>query len=170
MLTPVDQTIRYQDAQQQDLARISLLAREIWPTAYGNILSPDQLDYMLDQLYSLPSLEHQQQEGHCFILVLRGSEAIGFADYSPKQPPLLYHLNKIYLLAGCQGSGLGGSLLREIIRRVRELGATGLELNVNRHNPARYFYEKAGFRIRESADIPIGHGYFMNDFIMRLDL
>jgi len=32
------------------------------------------------------------------------------------------------------------------------------------------FYEKRGFTISEEVDIGIGEGYFMNDYIMGLDV
>lgn len=47
------------------------------------------------------------------------------------------------------------------------MNATVLELNVNRQNKARIFYEKFGFVIVEEKDIPIGNGYFMNDYVMQ---
>ena len=45
-------------------------------------------------------------------------------------------------------------------------GATVLQLNVNRHNTAKSFYEKLGFAVIKEEDIDIGSGYFMNDYIM----
>ena len=42
-----------------DLAVIRDLAYAIWPSAYGDILSPGQLQYMLDKIYSLSSLQNQ---------------------------------------------------------------------------------------------------------------
>jgi hypothetical protein len=32
------------------------------------------------------------------------------------------------------------------------------------------FYEKIGFKTILVLDVPIGNGYFMNDFVMQLDL
>lgn len=49
---------------------------------------------------------------------------------------------------------------------VKNLGAENLDLNVNRYNKARFFYEKVGFVIIKEEDIPMGE-YWMNDFVMR---
>jgi ribosomal protein S18 acetylase RimI-like enzyme len=46
-------------------------------------------------------------------------------------------------------------------------GATTLQLNVNRNNPAKIFYEKLGFAVLNEEDIDIGNGYFMNDYVMQ---
>lgn len=37
-------------------------------------------------------------------------------------------------------------------------------------NRARGFYERLGFNVTETVDIPIGEGYFMNDYVMEMDL
>ena len=45
-----------------------------------------------------------------------------------------------------------------------------MELNVNRRNRALHFYERMGMcRLREG-DFPIGDGYYMNDYIMGLEI
>jgi ribosomal protein S18 acetylase RimI-like enzyme len=47
-------------------------------------------------------------------------------------------------------------------------GLTYLELNVNRQNTAIGFYKKLGFKIIAEEDIPIGNGFFMNDYVMQI--
>ena len=48
--------------------------------------------------------------------------------------------------------------------------ATAVELNVNRDNPAISFYKKLGFGIKREEDIDIGEGFFMNDYVLSLQL
>jgi ribosomal protein S18 acetylase RimI-like enzyme len=43
-----------------------------------------------------------------------------------------------------------------------------LDLNVNRNNQAKHFYEKIGFNVIREEDIPIGP-YWMNDYVMRIE-
>jgi GNAT superfamily N-acetyltransferase len=159
-------------AKPGDLQIIQDLAHEIWPHAYGDILSVAQLQYMLDKMYSLASLQHQLLDSlHSFILVFDDKVPVGFASFSPKkEDPSIFHLYKIYVLPRQQGTGTGKMLLEYIISRIKEMGATSLELNVNRHNKARYFYEKQGFLVKKEVDIDIGQGFFMNDYIMQLKL
>jgi GNAT superfamily N-acetyltransferase len=45
-----------------------------------------------------------------------------------------------------------------------------LELNVNRYNRAVGFYEHLGMHRARSGDFDIGHGYWMNDYIMAMPL
>jgi len=155
-----------------DLPVIRDLAQRIWPHAYGEILSPEQLKYMLEQIYSLASLQNQLVAlNHAFILVLDNNIPVGFASFSPKEKNRkIYRLHKIYVLPQQQGTGTGKLLLAHVINSIKSMGATSLELNVNRHNTARLFYEKHGFTIIGEEDIDIGQGYFMNDYVMKLAL
>ncbi len=155
-----------------DLHIIYSLARKIWPSAYGDILSPEQLQYMLNLFYSLSSLEKQVADlHHNFIIVFDEDIPVGFASFSAKEKnSSTYRLHRIYVLPRQQGTGTGKMLLDYIINSIKKSGATALELNVNRYNKARSFYEKQGFKIIAEEDIDIGGGYFMNDYVMQLNI
>lgn len=158
-------------AEIEDIPAIQGLAYEIWPSAYGKILSKAQLDYMLDKIYSITSLEHQFTVlKHNFIIVFADGIPVGFAAYSPHANAEEYHLNKIYVLTDQQGKNLGKKILDYIIKEIKNVGAKTLQLNVNRYNSAIHFYEKQGFKIIREEDIDIGEGFFMNDYVMELKL
>lgn len=158
-------------AEYKDLQIVHELANKIWPSAYGDILASDQLDYMLWQIYSLSSLQNQFENlHHNFIIAFDERVPIGFASFSPKENNNIYKLHKIYVLPQQQGTGIGKLLLNHIIGLIKKSHASTLELNVNRYNKARLFYEKLGFKIIAEEDIDIGNGYFMNDYIMQLDV
>jgi GNAT superfamily N-acetyltransferase len=152
-----------------DINIIGFLAQQIWPHTYGGILSPEQLKYMLKLIYSPKSLRRQiMDEHHQFLVVEQADEPIGFASWSTTADPGIYKLHKIYVLPGRQGKGLGRTLMQFIFETIRPEGGTRLRLNVNRHNKARQFYERMGFTVIGEEDIDIGHGYFMNDYIMEI--
>jgi ribosomal protein S18 acetylase RimI-like enzyme len=159
-------------AKISDMPVVHNLAHEIWPVSYLEILGQAQLDYMLDKIYSLPSLLHQFEVlKHHFILVWEDETPIGFASFSPHSDDAsAYHLNKIYVHPSQQGKNLGRRMLEYIIKEIKKAGAKALQLNVNRHNKALHFYEKQGFKIIRQEDIDIGSGYFMNDYVMELKL
>jgi ribosomal protein S18 acetylase RimI-like enzyme len=73
-------------------------------------------------------------------------------------------------MANQQGKRLGSTMINYVINDIKASGACSLELNVNRNNPARLFYEKIGFKIAYEEDIDIGQGYYMNDYVMRIAL
>ncbi|HEU5366140.1 MAG TPA: GNAT family N-acetyltransferase [Hanamia sp.] len=154
-------------AEIDDLEAISQLAYKIWPSAYQEILGKAQLNYMLDKIYSLHSLEHQFLIlKHQFIMVIEDDRPIGFASFSAHADPEVYHLNKLYVVPDEQGKNIGKQILEYVICEIKNAGANSLQLNVNRFNKALHFYQKQGFKIIREEDIDIGSGYFMNDYVM----
>lgn len=154
-------------ATTKDIYIIQELINQIWPATYGSILTQEQQDYMVAMMYNTEELTKQLTSDHTFLLIWDGERAIGFAGYSPKEDAGIYKLNKIYLHPDYQGKGAGKFLINIVMDEVKATGAQVLELNVNRYNKARYFYEKIGFEVFEEKDINIGNGYWMNDFVMR---
>lgn len=152
-----------------DIPVIRELTFQIWPATYASILSTEQIAYMLDMMYSKESLTSQFAKGHTFILCYQDNEPVGFASWSAVNDGI-YRLHKIYLLPQKQGSGIGKYMIRYIVKDVKKNGGNCLELNVNRYNPAKHFYEKLGFTIYREEDIDIGSGYFMNDYVLRYNI
>lgn len=126
---------------------------------------------MLEEIYSPAALLKQLEHGHTFLIVEENNKKLGFAAYSLLDGVnQVYKLQKIYVLPEFQGRGLGSGLISEVISRVRQQGGEKLRLNVNRFNSAKGYYEKIGFKVIATVDIPIGRGFFMNDYIMELDI
>ena len=151
-----------------DVEIIQELAEAIWPVCYGEIVSPEQLRYMLDLIYTPAALKAQMEKGHQFIIAYEAETPIGFASYSAKsnEEPTTFRLHKIYVLTSLQTKGIGSALLEYVTTQSKNAGATLLELNVNKYNPAKTFYEKKGFQILREEVIDIGNGYVMDDYVM----
>jgi ribosomal protein S18 acetylase RimI-like enzyme len=147
---------------------IKKIANLTWQVTYKEILSAEQMDYMLHLFYDEDALQKQIAQGHQFILAVENNEDVGFASYSLKEneEDVIYKLDKIYVHPNQQGKSIGKILLNYIINDIKTKNAFGLELNVNRHNRALHFYQKNGFEIIKEEDIDIGNGYFMNDYVM----
>lgn len=158
-------------ANLDDCALIRTLACICFPDTYEKILEEDQIDYMMDWMYSLPSLRQQMQEGHHYYMVYEEDDPVGYASFQQEDEDL-FHLQKIYLLPDAQGSGLGSYLFKHIIREIKTMhpAPCRLELNVNRQNKAVKFYEKMGMKKDRQGDFPIGEGFYMNDYIMTISI
>ena len=148
-----------------DIPLVRELTFKVWPQTYAAIISAQQIKFMLEMMYSEASLKKQMNEGAQFIIVYDESEPVGFASYQ-EVSPTIFKLHKIYVLSSQQRKGTGRFMMEHIIENILQLGATSLELQVNRHNKAKRFYENLGFMVSEEADFDIGNGYFMNDYIM----
>ncbi|MFD3000723.1 GNAT family N-acetyltransferase [Pontibacter toksunensis] len=157
-------------ATEADIKTIHRLAEAIWAPTYSSILSQEQVDYMFGVIYAEDELAKQMQTEQTFLLLYEEDEPVGFAAYSLKdEPGGVYKLNKIYLLPGKQGKGYGKGLLSAVENEVKQLGANALDLNVNRYNKAKQFYERLNYHVHLEEDIPIGP-YWMNDYVMRKEL
>src|ERR1700710_2319630 len=103
-----DDTLSVRPGDLDDINTIGFLAQQIWPGTYGDILSPEQLSYMLNLFYSPSSLRRQMVEDkQQFLIVEQEEEAIGFAAWGATSTPGIYKLHKLYVLPGQQGKGLG---------------------------------------------------------------
>lgn len=152
----------------ENFTSIRAIATAVWPIAYGPILSEPQLDYMMQMMYSIPSLQLQANEKkHRFILAKEEETVLGFASYEfnyRKKPKTKIH--KIYVLSYQQGKGIGKELINFIVNEAKERHQKGLILNVNKKNTAIRFYESIGFTISHEEVIDIGNGFVMDDFVM----
>jgi len=153
-----------------DIPLIRQLTFAIWPQTYSELLSKEQIDYMLELIYSESSLQKQIAiEGCTFIIIYDENIPVAFASYSETKPQV-WKLHKIYILASQQGKGTGKFIINYIADEIKQLHAKALQLQVKRDNPAQHFYTKLGFTIIETADFDIGNGYFMRDYVMELAL
>lgn len=139
-----------------------------WPQTYSSIIGKEQIDYMLELMYNPTTLQKQMEEEGCtFIIVYDDKEPVAFASYNETEPQT-WKLNKIYILPSQQGKGTGKFIINYIVDKIKAKQAKALQLQVNRDNKAKDFYEKLGFNIITTADFDIGNGYFMNDYVMEL--
>jgi GNAT superfamily N-acetyltransferase len=154
-----------------EMSQVQALAHKIWPVAYKEILSQEQLDYMLNWMYSIESLSQQIDEGHHYFGIFDATEMVGFLDVQPNHPEeKALKLNKIYVLPACHGKGFGFQLMQFAIDFAKKKEQNTISLQVNRYNKAKDFYTNIGFTIKEEKDFDIGNGYFMNDYVMEYAL
>ena len=154
-------------ANLTDLATITEIAHKTWPITYGEILSQEQLAYMLDAFYSAEALQTNIENGHEFILAKEADSVLGFASFEHHyQNDKTTKIHKIYMLPEAQGKGIGKLLIDTIETFAKANESNRLLLNVNRFNKALTFYQKLGFQIIEEIDIELDFGYLMEDYVM----
>ena len=157
--------IRIVDATLDSIPLIRQLTFQVWPQTYKGILSDAQIEYMLEMMYSETSLQKQIRDGAQFIVIYDDEAPLGFAAYQEMSPGT-FKLHKIYILPTQQGKGLGRFVIDEVSNRIKSAGAGSLQLQVNKNNKAKSFYERLGFVEIDHIKLDIGKGYFMDDFIM----
>ena len=159
-------------ATTNDIALIHQMAWVVFPHTYHIILTPEQIDYMMEWMYSEKSLQKQMKEdGHIYYLAFKDDVPAGYLSIQPEGEHV-FHLQKIYVLPSFQGMNLGKLLFEQAIKAIKELhpAPCQMRLNVNRQNKALTFYEKMGMSKVDEGDFTIGNGFYMNDYIMGLDI
>ena len=163
-------------ATQNDLQAIHDMAQVVFRHTYKDILSPEQMEYMMDMMYSLPNLEKQLQDGHHYYIARSQDNCpCGYVSVQcegcGEDGRDVFHLHKIYVMPDRQGLGIGLKLFQTVVAHVCDLSSNArIELNVNKFNKAVDFYLHLGMKIIHEEDYPIGNGFYKTDYIMGLDL
>ena len=163
-------------ATLKDHALIRSISERTWPSTYGHIISQEQIDFMLDWMYSDESLEKQMDSGCVFYIASIKKENeqwddVGFCSVGPEETESSksHKLNKLYVLPAAQGTGTGKALLVKAIEFAKAAGSSSIFLQVNKHNNAYSFYLKQGFIKEAEFKFEIGNGFYMDDYVMRLN-
>ncbi|MES2267946.1 MAG: GNAT family N-acetyltransferase [Bacteroidota bacterium] len=159
------------EATVTDVDAILQIAHQTWWPTYEPLLGKEQVAYMLDELYTTEKIGKQiTEKQQTFLLLTEDGQPVAFAAYSPREDNAeIYKLHKLYCQPATQGKGYGKILINAVASKTLEACKHALELNVNRYNKAKTFYEKMGFEVIYEEDIPIGP-YWMNDYVMRKSL
>lgn len=160
------------EAKLSDIAVIQSIARKTWPHTFETILSSEQMEYMLEMMYSEDSLRNQMLvSSHNFILAKMENETLGFLSYELNYKKRgQTKLHKLYLLPDKQGKGIGYALMKAVEEIALDKKQNTITLNVNRFNKAFQFYQKMGYVFVTNEDIDIGNGYLMEDSVLELTL
>lgn len=160
-------TVQIVLANEEHLRELAVLAHVIWHKYYPAIITREQIDYTLVQMYSLATLHAELQNGIRYYRLLIEGELCGFASFGPTEDSDTIKLQKLYLHPVLHGRGFGTSLLKRCENEARMLGARKLILNVNKRNTkAIAMYQRNGFSITESVVSDIGNGFVMDDYVM----
>ena len=168
--------VKIRPATLEDRSLIRSISERTWPSTYGHIISQEQIDFMLDWMYSDESLEKQMDSGCVFYIASIKKENeqwddVGFCSVGPEKTECTkaHKLNKLYVLPAAQGTGTGKALLVKAIEFAKSAGSSSIFLQVNKHNDAYSFYLKQGFIKEAEFKFDIGNGFYMDDYVMRLN-
>jgi GNAT superfamily N-acetyltransferase len=146
------------------------LAGRIWRACYPGIITPGQIEYMLDQRYKPGLVRQLLARGDLWLAARAEGALVGFAHGHPLEDGD-YKLDKLYVDTSLQRHGIGGKLIAEVVARAKTHGFTRLALRVNRQNqPAIDAYLKHGFTVATLIVEDIGEGFVMDDYVMTRDL
>ena len=155
----------FQSVSKDNIKHIYPLAEKIWFNTYGEILSQEQINYMLPLMYSLEKIKDEISQGYIWEILYHRDNCIGYLDYKLMKDNRVF-LSKIYLETSNQARGLGKIMLQRVIQYALHNKALSVYLTVNINNDkAISFYERNNFKRIAAEAVDIGEGYIMDDYI-----
>jgi len=153
-----------------DVFAIASLARTTWLDAYAEIISPEQIDYMLAQRYGHARLRADIEDPQKWLHQAHvGGILAGFAACEIYKGE--FKIDKLYIHPAMQRKGVGAALIEHAAAIAREQGFAAMILAVNKQNEqAIHAYTQYGFRVRDKTVTDIGGGFVMDDYVMEKTL
>ncbi|AFL85410.1 acetyltransferase [Belliella baltica DSM 15883] len=161
--------LKIYQATESQLIEVQKIAQITWPHTFKDILTSSQIEYMMDWMYSLESLNSQvKDKNHVFLLAEENEKYIGYCSYELNCANSgKVKIHKIYLLPDVQGQGVGKRLISEVEKIAKANLFDAIYLNVNRfNNQALQAYLALGFYEAKREVIALENGFVMDDIVM----
>ena len=153
-------------ADKAEIESIAALAAKIWRERYDPIVGREQNDYMIKKFQSAKAITEQLENGYRYYFLFNEAP-VGFFAFYPRNDAM--YLSKLYLVKEERGKGYSKKMIEFVKERASEEGLSAIELNVNKYNESVLVYEKLGFIRIRSEKIDIGKGFYMDDYVYRLE-
>lgn len=157
--------------KDEEIKVLAQLAHKIWNEYFIDLISQQQIAYMVEQFQSYPALSKAiKQDHYTYFLAYDDEEMIGYCGVQPQVDGRLF-LSKLYLQKESRGKGYASNLLASAISFAKEQGLNAIYLTCNKYNTHSLdVYKKKGFYQIDSIVTDIGHGFLMDDYVLQLDL
>lgn len=160
------------EAKITDIKTIQKLARTSWENAYSHILLKEQIEYMLQSMYSEEELISQisLNPRYYYYIISDEKSPVGFLGFETDYEISTTKLHRIYLIPEAKGKGYGKHSVNFLKEFVKSIGNNRIILNVNKNNSAKKIYESLGFKVYSQGIFDIGNGFVMDDYLMEFNL
>ena len=151
----------------RDLAQ---LTSEIWHEYWVKILSPEQINYMVEKFQSEEAITKQiAEENYTYFYIEQDNNIAGYIGLSKKEDYLF--LSKLYIKKEFRHQGIGTQVFEFIKDFALKYNYKKIILTVNKYNSNTIkAYNKWGFKEIDSVVTDIGNGFVMDDYIMEYTL
>ncbi len=157
-------------SSNNDLHIVAKLANEIWHEHYINIVSREQIQYMVDNFQSAHIVKSQiANEGYTYFIISVDDIDIGYYGVCERGDNNDKHLflSKIYIRNTERGKRYGYKSFCEIVNFAKKNNLNSIRLTVNKKNDiALNAYSSWGMNKIAAVEANIGNGYIMDDYVM----
>lgn len=142
------------------------LADEIWRECYKDLLSHDQIEYMVDGYQSGNTVTKRMiNEGFDYYLLNNGNNVIGFISVMKDEDTLA--ISNVYLLKDYRDKGYIDLLIKKISKKCIGTSISKVEITVNKLNKEVIeIFNKYEFVKKDSYIQDIGDGYTIDNYIL----
>ncbi len=150
---------------EQEIELLAEVSNEIWHEYFPCILTPEQIDYMVEKFQSKQPMTKQIEDGYLYYLVREENQIIGYIGLHPENEKLF--LSKLYLKKEARNHGYASQMLSFIETVTKKIGLSTIYLTVNKYNAHTItVYKKKGFVTVKDQVSDIGNGFVMDDYVM----
>ncbi len=153
---------------EEDIKNVAAAAAEIWHEHFVTILTPEQIDFMVDKFQSGPAITEQLKTGgYRYFIIKLEEKLIGYFAVKEEETDKSLFLSKLYLRREYRGNGIASMTFAFMTDLCRQKGYGRIWLTVNRYNENTInVYEKKGFVKVRTQVTDIGGGFVMDDYVM----
>lgn len=156
--------------EAKNIKELAQLASEIWHEYWVDILSAEQIDYMVEKFQSETAIINQiKSENYTYFFIKTEGQNAGYIGLSKKDDYLF--LSKLYIKKEFRHKGYGTEAFEFIKKFASENNFERIILTVNKHNKKTInAYYKWHFEQINSVVSDIGNGFVMDDYIFEYRL
>lgn len=149
-----------------EIHALAEMASGIWHECFTEILSKEQIDYMVEMFQSEDAMRKQiTEDGYRYYRILADGETAGYTAIRPQGDRLF--VSKVYLKKEFRHLGIGSAAIMEIDGICRREGFASAYLTVNKANEkAIKSYRRNGYECLGPQVTDIGNGFVMDDYVM----
>ncbi len=153
-----------------DLTLLSDMAAKIWSEHYNDILSHEQIKYMIDKYQSYNAIKKQIiSDNYQYFFIKYNDNYAGYFSIHIEDNTLF--LSKLYIDKDYRKKGLSSAVLKFLKVICTKNNLTKIWLTVNRNNTDSIsVYKHLGFYKEKESVSDIGSGFVMDDFIMAINI
>jgi len=153
-----------------DIQKLAVLASAIWHEAFANILSPEQIDYMIEKFQSFGAIKTAiDKDNYEYFFISDETGITGYTGIQQKDDKLF--LSKIYIAKENRGRKIASEAFLFLEELARKRNLKSIWLTVNRNNThAIEVYKSKGFSIIRTQITDIGNGFVMDDYVFEKNL
>lgn len=151
---------------ENHIPNLARLASNIWHEYWTELLTDDQINYMVENFQSIDALKKQIDEEHyTYYFITENDKNIGYFGISNKDNYMF--LSKLYLLKDYRHKGIGHTAFEKVKELTKTENISTIRLTVNKYNTHTInAYKKWGLEITDAVVTDIGAGFVMDDYIM----